>query len=586
MNILQHKKIIVLLLVLAIKLCCKAQIFVSYISYSNETLSVKKNNNYKTIELAKKSIEEQVMIWQGKGYITASIDSIIEKKDTIISYVQLGKLYNWHTVFLNDSTEKLVQSIVPNIGYLNKNNFYKQINLPYTILHFLKNNGYPFASVKYTNLNIKDSDVTATLEIDKKIIYKIDSVRLFGNLNIKRKVLNKLLGINEGILYNESVLNNINNKLNKLNYLQQFKPWDITLLAKSSIVNVYVNKKNRNKLDAIIGFLPNNQQTGGSLLFTVDAKLHLENAFASGEIIDINWQQIQPQSPRVDISYNKPFFLNSNVGLLFDFNLYKRDTAFLNVQSKIGINYPINNKSSVDIFFSNASTRIIEPDTLYIIRNKRLPNVQDVNFNKLGITYYYNTTNNYITPTKGINVKIQTTAGLKTIEKNSNFINIKTGGTNFSNLYDSVSLNDYQLKIVANLNTYSSIGKQSVLKNNISIGWLQTNTFLTNEMYQIGGFKLLRGFDEENIFTNAYAVGSVEYRYIFGEKSYFFGFTDIGITQNKNMNKTYNYIGFGGGLALETKQGILQFSVALGKRNDIPLNFRETKIHIGLVNNF
>ena len=105
-------------------------------------------------------------------------------------------------------------------------------------------------------------------------------------------------------------------------------------------------------------------------------------------------------------------------------------------------------------------------------------------------------------------------------------------------------------------------------------------------MFQIGGFKLLRGFDEENIFTNAYAVASAEYRYIFGERSYFFGFTDFGIAQNKNLNQTNNYLGFGGGMALETKQGNLQVSLALGKENNSPINFREAKIHIGIVNNF
>jgi hypothetical protein len=39
-------------------------------------------------------------------------------------------------------------------------------------------------------------------------------------------------------------------------------------------------------------------------------------------------------------------------------------------------------------------------------------------------------------------------------------------------------------------------------------------------------------------------------------------------------------------MALETKQGLLQVSLALGKRNDLPFNFRETKIHVGLINNF
>lgn len=96
----------------------------------------------------------------------------------------------------------------------------------------------------------------------------------------------------------------------------------------------------------------------------------------------------------------------------------------------------------------------------------------------------------------------------------------------------------------------------------------------------------LRGFDEENIFANHYAVAIAEYRYLFNASSYFFGFTDIGFTQNIIINKNYNYIGAGLGMALDTKQGLLNISLAAGKRNDLPFNLRETKIHVGIVSNF
>lgn len=572
-------------LLLLISLSSKSQIIVRYISIDNENIQPI-ISSYKNIDVAKKNISAQLLKWQTQGYISASIDSAVQKKDSIINYVYLGKKYYWKSIQINDTLQKIINTIY-NINSINDDLTIKQlINLPDTLLDYLKNNGYPFASVQYNNVQIVDDKIFGTLSLNKGILYKIDSVRLFGNLKLKKSILNRILGIEEGMLYNEQILNNINNQLNKINYAEQFKPWDITLLTNSSILNIYANKKNRNKFDAIVGFLPNNEQTNGSLLFTVDAKLHVENGFSRGEIIDINWQQIQPRSPRIDISYNKPFILNSKISLLVDFNLYKRDSAFLNVQGKIGIKYPINSKSNVDVFISNISTRVIEPDTLFIIANKKLPNIQDVTLNNIGVNYNFSNTNTKFNPTKGVDFKIQLSAGIKTIEKNSNFLNIKTGSFNYNKLYDSIQLNDYQIKLLANINSYKKIGKQTVLKTSLYTGILQTNTLLQNEMYQIGGFKLLRGFDEENIFTNAYAVASTELRLLFGEKNYFFGFTDYGISQNKNLNTTYNYISFGGGMALETKQGLLQVSLALGKRNDLPFNFRETKIHVGLINNF
>jgi hemolysin activation/secretion protein len=107
-------------------------------------------------------------------------------------------------------------------------------------------------------------------------------------------------------------------------------------------------------------------------------------------------------------------------------------------------------------------------------------------------------------------------------------------------------------------------------------------------LFQIGGFRLLRGFDEESIFASAYAVATMEYRLLIGLNSYLYAFTDGGWVRNKSQvaNTTNNFIGAGLGMAIETKAGIFNITFAAGKRNDVPLNLRQSKIHFGYVNFF
>ena len=81
-------------------------------------------------------------------------------------------------------------------------------------------------------------------------------------------------------------------------------------------------------------------------------------------------------------------------------------------------------------------------------------------------------------------------------------------------------------------------------------------------------------------------MSSNEIRFLFNNDSYFFGFTDIGFTENKIINKNNSFVGGGIGLALATKQGLLNVSFAVGKRNDLPFSFKESKIHIGIISNF
>ena len=119
-------------------------------------------------------------------------------------------------------------------------------------------------------------------------------------------------------------------------------------------------------------------------------------------------------------------------------------------------------------------------------------------------------------------------------------------------------------------------------------GFFQSDNIFRNELFQIGGYKLLRGFDEESQYVSQYAVGTLEYRYLDWAKFFFLWFVDGGWGRNNSQNSKYShtYFGTGLGLALETKAGIFNLAWAVGKRDDIPFNLRQSKIHFGFVNYF
>lgn len=522
-------------------------------------------------------IEQLPNILKGKGFITASVDSVIESGSIIRAFLFVGKLYTWNNLSLPNEIKFLINT--PTKDYS---------NLPETILNYYENNGYPFAKVGFDSVVINEkNEIAATLHIDKGIPYKIDSIRVYGNVNINTQFLQHYLKISNGSFYSKEKLEKVNSLINQLGFLSSTKNSNVLMLNTGSILNLYLQPKNINKFDAIIGFLPNNQQNNGKLLFTVDTKISLFNAFANGEKISLNWQQIQPQSPRIDIGFSKPYIFNSDVGLDFNFNLYKRDSLYLNIGTDIGLNYILSNKKSFKVFISSLSTRLIQPDTLFIVNNKKLPPVLDVGITNLGVAYFYNNTKGtLLNKLGGTEINLTASFGQKKINKNTTITSLKSGSYNYSNLYDSIETNTYLLKLKLMASKYFRTSKLSVIKLAANYGIIQTKDYLQNELFQIGGFKLLRGFDEENIFTSQYLVGSFEYRYLIASNSYFFGFTDGGFTQNKNTAKDYNYWGAGVGLAFETKQGVLNISFAAGKRNDLPFNLRETKIHIGLVSGF
>ena len=119
-------------------------------------------------------------------------------------------------------------------------------------------------------------------------------------------------------------------------------------------------------------------------------------------------------------------------------------------------------------------------------------------------------------------------------------------------------------------------------------GWFQSPFTFRNELFQIGGYKLLRGFDEESIYASHYGVTTLEFRYLMNTNSYFFGFVDAGWASNHALsgNPSKRYAGAGLGLTLQTTGGVFTISLAAGKRNDLAYNIRQTKVHLGYISYF
>jgi hypothetical protein len=308
----------------------------------------------------------------------------------------------------------------------------------------------------------------------------------------------------------------------------------------------------------------------------------------------VNWQQLQPQSPRLNLGFNQPYIFNSLFGIDFTFDLLKRDSSYLQLNGIIGIQYILSANQSGKIFYQNERSYLLSGgvDTNNILITKKLPPNIDIGSGNFGINYDFVNTNYRPNPRNGNELEITLTAGIKKITKNNDIINLKNPSDptfNFNSLYDSVKLKSYRLRLITAAAHYTPLGKSSTLKTALNIGWYQSPQTFQNELFQIGGYKLLRGFDEESIYANQYAVFTAEYRYLIGVNSNFFGFTDVGFTRTKfnTIEYSHNFISAGLGLAFETKFGLLNLSYAIGKRNDIKFDIRNaSKIHFGYINYF
>jgi hypothetical protein len=95
-------------------------------------------------------------------------------------------------------------------------------------------------------------------------------------------------------------------------------------------------------------------------------------------------------------------------------------------------------------------------------------------------------------------VDITATAGIKKTIKNNDILNLKdpfNPGFDFDSLYDSVKLKTYQFKLIASAAHFFPLGKAAAFKASGSFGWIESPQNFQNELFRIGGYRLLRGFD-------------------------------------------------------------------------------------------
>jgi outer membrane protein assembly factor BamA len=525
-----------------------------------------------------------------KGYISNSIDAI--KEDSTHVYITLfaGRKYIWDQLLVEEQNWPVLNQLGYSSNFFNKKPFDQQkVTAVYNkLLDYYSNNGYPFVQLTLDSMVINDNLISAKLDISEGALYKIDTIILRGDAKISKEYLARYLGLEEHNIYQQEVLDRIDARLAELPFIVQSQPHSITMLNTGAEVNLYLQNRKSNQVNVLVGFLPSNPQVGGKLLVTGEANLNLRNPFGHGETLGLNWQQLQAKSPRLNLLFQRPYLFHTPVGVNMNFELYKRDSFFLNIHGLLGAQYNVSTKKSVTVAVQIYGTSLLSVDTATIKATKRLPNTIDLNSATLSFQYDYNNANYRFNPRKGNELQFVVGFGQKNIKKNNTILSIKDPSFDYASLYDTVQTKAYIFRTTINAAHYFPIGKQATFKTALLGGWLQSPNYYENELFQIGGFKKLRGFDEESIYTNRFLIATLEYRYLLAQNSWLFGFTDIGRAAYESNSGSYvhNYYGFGAGIAFETNTGIFNVSWAIGKRDDLNLDFRQSKIHIGFVSLF
>ena len=571
----------------------QSNVRVNYISNSdNKILKLPENLLAKdSLELLN-TISEQILSIRADGYLAGSIDSIYQIDSTWVVDLYIGDQYSIGALSIGEIERGILEEADYRlIDFENKplsaNLISQSMN---KLIKALSDNGYPFAAAQLQNSKFEEEgELKADLQISKGKLILIDSLNIYGGVDISSRYLERYLEIEPGDRYSESKILDIKPKIKQLPFLKMDKNPTVSFFNEEAVINLNLKNRNASRFDFIIGLLQNEAADRNRFTFIYDFSAEMQNKLGAGEQLFLRFRRVQPEIQELDVNFEYPYLLNLPFGVDFEFSLYRNTTRNLDVDADIGIQYFLGGNNYIKASWDFFSSNLLDVDTTRILSTGRLPDRLDVSTNALGLTANIENLDYRFNPRRGFATRFDFSVGIKTISENRDITNLRSETFDFSTAYDSLGQDGLQLDFSSELNYFMPVGNRSTIKTSLRSGLKSSRLPLfQNELFRLGGNKNIRGFDEETIFSDFYNILTLEYRLLLGENSYLAAFGDYGFVRNQSLgeNAWDRPIGIGAGLNFETGAGIFGISTAVGRTRSQSFNLRNSKIHFGYVSLF
>ncbi len=604
------KTLFILPFLIAFSLDCAAQMPILYrLETRQDSLFFKKNDDIFPKDAPDSAAVAQILRGlilnlHRRTFLESAIDSTFfyEKKtlkDTIkqaFIHLHLGKQYKWGKLRNGNVNPAFLTQIGFRERILDgKPLLAKEIfDIEDRLLNYAENNGYPFARVWLDSVTAKNGEVSAALMMQTGAVFILDSVRTEGTAKIGLRFLENYLDFRKGAVFSRAKVLKISQRLAELPYLTEKKRPSVSFTEiKTARLTLFLNEKKASLWDFLVGVQPTTTADGGQqFLITFNGKADFQNLLGRGERLYMNFENVRPESPRLNLKVTYPFILNLPFGFDGAFDYYKRDSTYNEIRLNLGGQYMLGGSDYLKVFWQNYQSNNGVINALQITNNKKLPATLDIVTNMFGLEGQRQTLDYRFNPRRGFLGILRGSAGIRQVRRNSDILSLKDAKNpqfDFARLYDTVALRSFQYRIDLKTDFFLPILQRGALKFGLSSGILLSAAPISlNEQYRIGGNRLLRGFDEESLFATRYAVGTLEYRLIIGQNSYLYAFSDAGYIQNftQSVRISDTPIGFGAGITFETKVGLFGVTLAVGKQGANPLDFRNVKTHFGYVSLF
>jgi len=534
-----------------------------------------------------------------EGFLLANVDKLVRKDSIFISTYYQGPKFSVGTIQYDKADPWLKDFIDYDLRQMEGQILAPQAikKIADRIITDLENRGYPFAEIRFNEVNFDEDQLNAELALDRKKFIRFDTLKNVGIAKISQNYLWRYLEIRPGDVYDRRKVNALVPKLRELSFVSLKEDPKISFVNEKAQVVLNLTKNKSSNFDFIIGLLQNNTPQGLRYTFVTDFSAEMRNQLSYGERIFFQFQRLRPENQSLALAFEYPFLLNSPFGVSFGFQQFRNEDRWIDRSIDVGGQYFLGGNDYLYLNWNNKISRIIQLDTMSLLSTQRLPQNLDISYNGVSLGLYIENLDYRFNPKSGTEVLVSAEAGLKKINRNTNIESLSNEDVDFAALYDSLTLQTNQLTLKLEAARYQPVSRNISIKTGVKSAYrFNEGALFENELFRIGGNKLLRGFDEQSILSSFYGIFTAELRFILAQQNSNFTlslpFIDYGWEYNPlrsgevGEERWDNPIGIGVGMNFQTGAGIFSFATAAGRRRGNSFDFGNLKIHFGYINLF
>ena len=534
--------------------------------------------------------KELIQRLHSEGYLFVNISRWQFSSDTLYATIHPGQVIKWAKMSFK-AIEFLPQHWVNELDLSGEIVDYSAWRSNVTrVLQSAQQEGYLFADYRLNVIGLKDDSLEAQIIFEPGLQIVLDTIEIEGNAKISEVYLQRIVGLEEGDPVTPQDLQLLQQQFNTLRFVQQTAPPVLILIDGKATIRAYLNNRNASSFDVLAGLQPQSS-TNRKLTLTGYVELDLVNQLTRGERLFLHLEKLRPRSQELEMSLGYPYLLDLPFGVEGEFRLMKNDTFYSDLEWKAGISLPLGKNQFIRAGVAQQATNLISVDKNRIISTKKLPAYLDLRTRGFTMGISRNRLDFELNPRKGYDVALDAAVSQRRIRENDLITGLSEIDTsfNYASLYDSLKDQSTRISIEGSFQYFIPLGSRSTIRLALDAGALESgDNLFTNEMFRLGGYQRLRGFDEESILAQFYSIITAEYRLFIGTGSYLSMFGDYGWVKSDDVEIPYEdrLLGLGIGINLETVAGIFGLRIAVGSQRNSPINLDNTRVHLGYVNRF